>query len=187
MPCFAKWHLACKGEKAPVHNQAVDGVPRLRRFLWPAMCVIFNPSGNPMIPTTLSAPERSFECIEIYVPKNLEHLSELYNYLRRKLSERKAGVQHGVLIEGFSLYEVDGALYGSQIYQERTVVIRILVERTDSENERSILRKVQALGAEIATTVALAEEELWICHYPQRIVIIQTRPGEQHMQNHEPQ
>lgn len=119
--------------------------------------------------------ERFFECIEIYVPKKLEHLSELYNYLRQKLSERKAGVEQAIPIDGFSLYEVDGAFYGSEIYQERTVVIRILVERTPGESDCSILQKIQAVGSEIATRVSLAEEELWIGHYPQGIVIIQ--PG----------
>jgi hypothetical protein len=132
-----------------------------------------------MIPPASSAPERFFECIEIYVPKKLEHLSELYNYLRQKLSERKAGLRQGVLIDGFSLYEVDGAFYGAEIYQERTVVIRILVERAEDEDEQLILQKIQALGSEVATTVALTEEELWICHYPQRIVIIKARGREQ--------
>ncbi|HUQ68292.1 MAG TPA: hypothetical protein VM165_02145 [Planctomycetaceae bacterium] len=120
--------------------------------------------------------ERFFECIEIYVPKKLEHLSELYNYLRQKLAARKAGVQQTVPIDGFSLYEVDGAFFGSEIYQERTVVVRILIDRA-AEDDRSILHKIQTLGGEIATKVALSEEQLWIGHYPQGIVIVQP-PGE---------
>jgi hypothetical protein len=117
--------------------------------------------------------ERSFECIEIYVPKKLEHLSELYSFLRQKLSERKAGVKQAVSIDGFSLYEVDGAFYGSELYQERTIVIRILLQQTGAA-DCSIRQKIRALGREIAATVALSEEELWIGHYPQGIIIIQS-------------
>lgn len=117
--------------------------------------------------------ENLFECIEIYVPKKLEHLSELFNYLRQKLDDRKAGKMQGVSIDGFSLYEVDGAFYGSELYQERTVVIRILLKRTAGEDDPAIRDRIQALGSEIAETVALAEEELWIGHFLQRILIIQ--------------
>ena len=28
-----------------------------------------------------------FECVELYVPKKLEHLSEIFTFLRNKLSE----------------------------------------------------------------------------------------------------
>jgi hypothetical protein len=136
----------------------------------------FGPAGHPMTQPSHSSRERSFECIEIYVPKKLEHLSELYNYLRLKLSERKAGIKQAVPIDGFSLYEVDGAFYGSEIYQERTVVIRILMERVAGAEDPSIRHRIQALGSEIAMTVALAEEELWIGHFTQGLVIIQ--PGE---------
>jgi len=33
-----------------------------------------------------------FECVELYVPKKLEHLSEIFTFLRKKLSERQQGV-----------------------------------------------------------------------------------------------
>jgi hypothetical protein len=107
------------------------------------------------------------------VPKKLEHLSELYNYLRQKLAERKAGVEQAVPIGGFSLYEVDGAFFGSEIYQERTVVIRILLQRAAAEDDHSIRHKIETLGSEIAATVAVAEEELWVGHYTQEIIAIQ--------------
>ena len=114
--------------------------------------------------------ERRFECVEIYVPKKLEHLSELYNYLRKKLADRKAGIEQEVPIDGFSLYEVDGAFYGTEVYQERTVVVRILMSQGEDESEMQ--RKINSLGREVAETVAIAEEELWIAHYPQGILIL---------------
>ena len=119
-----------------------------------------------------------FECVEIYVPKKLEHLSELYNFLRKKLSERREGVVQAVPIDGFSMYEVDGAFYGDRIYEERTIVIRILFKRAPSDDDGSIREKIRSLGAEVASTVAITEEELWISHYPQGVVIFRTEDHE---------
>jgi hypothetical protein len=112
-----------------------------------------------------------YECVEIYVPKKLEHLSELFLFLRKKLSERQQGIPQAVPIDGFSMYEVDGAFYSEQFFQERTIVIRILFKRAASEDAQSIREKIRTLGAEIASTVAITEEEFWICHYPQGVVI----------------
>jgi hypothetical protein len=127
---------------------------------------------------TFSGPT-TLECVEIYVPKTLEHLSALYAYLRKKLTDRKDGVAQDIPIDGFSMYEVDGAFYGDQIYQERTLVLRILFTRAAEDDADSIRRKIQSLGSEIATKVTLTEAELWICHYPQGVVIFRPRdPGE---------
>jgi len=117
---------------------------------------------------------QSFECVEIYVPKKLEHLSELYTFLRKKLIERKQGAPQDVPIDGFSMYEVDGAFYGEDVYQERTIVIRILFKRSATDDSESIREKIRSLGAEIASTVAITEEEFWICHYPQGVVIFRS-------------
>jgi hypothetical protein len=116
-----------------------------------------------------------FECVEIYIPKNLEHLSELFNYLRKKLIERREGVLQSAPIDGFSMYEVDGAFYGEHIYQERTIVIRIFFRRTANETSETIREKIQSLGAEIASIVSITEEEFWICHYPQGVVIFRSQ------------
>jgi hypothetical protein len=102
--------------------------------------------------------------VELYVPKKLEHLSEIFNFLRNKLSERERGVRQAVPIDGFSIYEVDGAFYGERVYQERTLVIRILFRRAAAEDGKSVREKIRALGAEIAAAVAMSEEEFWICH-----------------------
>jgi hypothetical protein len=115
------------------------------------------------------------ECVEIYIPKTLENLAKLYAFLQQKLMERKNGVPQDVPVDGFSLYEVDGAFYGHEIYQERTIVIRILFNREHVGDNRSIEDNVRALGAEIAATVAMNEEELWVCHYPQGVVVFSPR------------
>jgi hypothetical protein len=119
-----------------------------------------------------------FECVELYVPKKLEHLSEIFNFLRNKLSERERGVRQAVPIDGFSIYEVDGAFYGERVYQERTLVIRILFKRAAAEDGKSVREKIRALGAEIAAAVAMSEEEFWICHYPQGVVIFRSESHE---------
>lgn len=125
-----------------------------------------------MSEAALSDSERVCECVEIYVPKKLEHLSELYNYLRRKLADRQTGEPQSVPIDGFSLYEVDGAFHGAQVYQERTVVLRILLSLAAETSHQELRNRIDALGAEVAATVSMSEEELWITHFPQRLVII---------------
>lgn len=114
---------------------------------------------------------RSVECVEIYIPKKLEHLSEVFTFLQRKLERRASGRTGTVTIDGFSLYEVDGAFLGGRIYQERTLVVRILFPRSDEEDPGVIQEKILELGRDIATAVALDEEELWVCHYPQSVVV----------------
>lgn len=114
----------------------------------------------------------TFECVEIYVPKKLEHLSELYNFLRNRL-DRTPGEESA--INGFSLYEVDGAFLGDRVYEERTVVIRILLRRGAQDDGAAMRKRIQVLGREVAETVAFTEDELWICHYPLGVVIFRPR------------
>lgn len=120
-----------------------------------------------------------FECVEIYIPKKLETLAKLYGFLQSKLIERRRGVESDDAIDGFSLYEVDGAFYGREIYQERTIVIRILFKRDKSESARSIAKKIQLLGRDVAASVAVKEEELWICHFPQGVIIFRPQAEEE--------
>jgi hypothetical protein len=125
----------------------------------------------PKPPREVAAKSQSVECVEIYIPKKLEHLSEVFNFLRQKLVERSQGRTDSVTIDGFSLYEVDGAFLGRTIYQERTLVVRILFARETSDEAAAIQRKILELGRDLATAVALSEEELWVCHYPQSVVV----------------
>lgn len=38
---------------------------------------------------------RPFQCVEIYLPKRLKHLSELYDFLRNKVAQRLSGGNSG--------------------------------------------------------------------------------------------
>lgn len=118
----------------------------------------------------VSLERRASECVEVYVPKKLENLSELFRYLRDKMINRTSSGS-GPVIDGFSLYEVDGAFYGDQVYQERTLVIRLLFFVDPTDDSAILEDQISTLGREIATTVAMKEAELWICHYPQRMHI----------------
>ncbi|MDX1962039.1 MAG: hypothetical protein SFX18_02735 [Pirellulales bacterium] len=116
------------------------------------------------------------QCVEIYVPKKLQHLSDLYRFLENKLSrqnaeEGEAASPETAELDGFSLYEVDGAFRGEHAYQERTLVVRIFFPGHKEDSAEFLQNTIQQLGREIAQTVALQEEELWICHYPQGVTI----------------
>ena len=132
----------------------------------------------PRPPREVAVNSQSVECVEVYIPKKLEHLSEVFNFLRQKLVDRSEGRTDSVTIDGFSLYEVDGAFLGRTIYQERTLVVRILFARETSDEAAAIHRKILELGRDIATAVALSEEELWVCHYPQSVVVFRPLGGE---------
>lgn len=110
---------------------------------------------------------RSLECVEIYIPKNLNNLSLLYQYLRRKALDRS----QAIVLDGFSLYEVDGAFVGQRLHEERTLVVRILITRRAGD-DAALAGQIAEMGREVASTVALAEEELWVCHYPQNAMIV---------------
>jgi hypothetical protein len=114
---------------------------------------------------------RTIECVEIYLPKNVENLSELYRYLRDKMMGRDEAAPDAAVIDGFSLYEVDGAFYGNQIYEERTLVIRLLLLHDADTAATALDAQVATMGREIATAVARKEQELWICRCPQQMMI----------------
>ena len=102
-------------------------------------------------------------CVEIYLPKRLRYLPELYEFLRRTLGERKGYI----VLDGFSIYEVDGAFRGKKdIWEERSLVIRLLLPRSSEEADE---HRVVDIGREIAGNVAPGEEEIWITYYPQRV------------------
>jgi hypothetical protein len=111
--------------------------------------------------------QRRIDCVEIYMPKSIEFLSELYRFLREKITNRLGQV----VLDGFSTYEVDGVFRGERLWEQRTLVIRLLIVRPVRAPLRSVGRLIRDLGREIATTIAVAEEEIWICHYEQMLYI----------------
>jgi hypothetical protein len=103
------------------------------------------------------------DCVEIYMPKSIELLAELYHFLREKVTNRFGEV----VLDGFSVYEVDGLFRGQQLWEQRTLVIRLMFLRPPGRNISAVEMRVTLLGREIAANVAKNEEEIWICHYPQ--------------------
>src|SRR5262245_31292840 len=106
---------------------------------------------------------RQIDCVEILLPKSIEFLSELYRYIRDKVTNRF----DQVVLDGYSIYEVDGVFRGERLYEQRTLVIRVLFIRAPGEPPGGVEARVGLLGREIVTKVAGMEEEVWICHYPQ--------------------
>jgi hypothetical protein len=103
---------------------------------------------------------KQLDCVEIYLPKSIEFLSELYQLLREKVRNRLG-----------SIYEVDGVFRGEQLWEQRTLVIRLLLLRPGKHPSPAVERTISALGREIATTVAVNEEQIWICRYPQALTV----------------
>ena len=110
---------------------------------------------------------KQIDCVEIYLPKTIEFLSELYQMLRDRTTNRLGSV----VLDGFSIYEADGVFYGEVLWEQRTLIIRILLTRK-AETPASLLEAtILQMGQEIATKVAVREEQIWICHYAQNLRI----------------
>ncbi len=110
---------------------------------------------------------KQIDCIEVYLPKSLEFLSELYRSLR-DMVDKPLG---SIALDGFSVYEVDGVFRGQQRWEQRTLIIRLLLIRPADYTSRWLNDRITLLGKEISTKVAAGEEEIWICHYPQILTI----------------
>jgi hypothetical protein len=110
---------------------------------------------------------KQIDCVEIYLPKSIEFLSELYQFLREKVTNRL----NQVVLDGFSIYEVDGVFQGEHLWEQRTLVIRLLFIRPAGSPASVVSGRITDLGRAIATRVATREEEIWICQYPQILTV----------------
>jgi hypothetical protein len=110
---------------------------------------------------------RQIDCVEIYLPKSLAFLPELYQLLRDKINNRFGSIT----LDGFSTYEVDGVFRGEQTWEQRTLIIRLLLVRPGTHRAAPVELTIHHLGIEIATKVATNEEQIWICHYPQTLTV----------------
>lgn len=120
---------------------------------------------------------RPFQCMEIYLPKRLKHLSELYDFLRAKVAQRVGAL----VLDGLSIYEVDGVFRGGrQVWEERTLVIRILLQPSAEQPAIVLQGRINDLGRELCV-VAGDEEEIWISNYPLAVMVfkpLQVAPAE---------
>lgn len=115
--------------------------------------------------------KKRLDCVEIYLPKTIEFLSELYRFLRDKVKNRL----DQVVLDGFSVYEVDGVFRGEKLWEQRTLVIRLLMVRNAEKPASLVEAIVRDLGTDIVAKVAPQEEEVWICHYPQTVSVFSGR------------
>lgn len=118
---------------------------------------------------TPSVDRKQVDCVEIYLPKSIQFLSELYQMLRDKTMNRLGGL----VLDGFSIYEVDGVFRGETLWEQRTLVIRILLVRRADSPTGLLDTTIIELGREIATKVAVREEQIWVCHYAQNLRIFE--------------
>ncbi len=111
--------------------------------------------------------ESDLDYIEVYLPKRLAYLPEFYRYLREKIGKEK----RSLFFHGYSVYEVDGAFLGkrNKIWEERSLVIRILFVRPIAIRDSQVRAKIRDLGRQVAMQVAPREEEIWICHHEHRV------------------
>ena len=126
-------------------------------------------STGPLPWTELARAERKqIDCVEIYLPKSIGFLSELYQLLREMVTNRFGQM----VLDGFSIYEVDGVFRGEQqLWDQRTLVIRLLLIRISERPAPLAETTINDLGWEIATRVAPKEEEIWICHFLQNLLV----------------
>jgi len=112
---------------------------------------------------------KGIDCVEIYLPKKLAHLSELFNFLKESVTNRTDLLR----LEGFSIYEVDGFFRGSAgiPWEERSLVIRLLLPRLAGTDENQLASRIREFGRIIADKIAAAEEEVWICNFAQNVTI----------------
>ena len=115
----------------------------------------------------LPGERRQVDCVEIYLPKTIKFLSELYQFLREKVTDRLGRT----VLDGFSIYEVDAVFRGEELWEERTLVIRVLFIRSAEAPGLSVESKIKDIGRELATKIAFGEEQVWVCHYPQSLTI----------------
>lgn len=114
-------------------------------------------------------------CVEIYLPKKLKYISKIYDFLRLSVENRISPY----VIDGFSIYEVDGTFWSpSGLFEDRTMVIRLLLIQTSGQDERVILTKINEIGRILSTDIAEEELEIWIVSDVQQVHIYQ---GLQHL------
>src|SRR5205807_2411220 len=90
-----------------------------------------------------------------------------YQLLREKVTNWLGTV----VLDGFSVYEVDGVFRGERFWEQRTLVIRLLLIQRTEKPTGLFAWTIHEIGSEIASRVAVKEEEIWICHYPAKLTV----------------
>lgn len=109
----------------------------------------------------------AIEIIEAYVPARVEYLANLYVWLRQELYSHPKP-----LLQGFSIYEVNGAFRGTrEVYQERTIVIRIVFDAPQEDDDgeaRAYEARIREVVGRMKRITEDREEKLWLIRIPAR-------------------
>ena len=95
--------------------------------------------------------------VEVYLPKRLADLSELYRFLREAVSNRNGRV----VLDGFTIYEGDGAFWDSGLFEERSLVLRLHWLQGDA-GEAETQSRIQTLGRILADEITPRQRQIWI-------------------------
>ncbi len=95
--------------------------------------------------------------VEVYLPKRLSDMSELYRFLREAVSNRSGPV----VLDGFTIYEGDGAFWDDGVFEERSLVLRMHWTPGDG-GEAETRRRIQTLGRLLAEEITPEQRQIWI-------------------------
>lgn len=95
--------------------------------------------------------------VEVYLPKRLADLSELYRFLREAVSNRTGRV----VLDGFTVYEGDGAFWSDELFEERTLVMRLHWMQRDADDAET-RRRIRTLGQILADEITPGQRQIWI-------------------------
>lgn len=99
------------------------------------------------------------------IPKQARYLSELYEFLGaavRRQPDLEPDINSPPLhLDGYSIYEVDGAYRGKQgrVYEERLLVVRLILPQSPN------LLRLRLLGRKLLELTGFKEEEVWIVEH----------------------
>ena len=102
-------------------------------------------------------PPQKLVTVEVYLPKRLADLSELYRFLRDAVSNRTGPV----VLDGFTIYEGDGAFWENALFEERTLVLR-LHWMAGAALEDETRARIERLGRVLASQITPREQQIWI-------------------------
>jgi hypothetical protein len=104
--------------------------------------------------------KRRLQSFEIYVPKRAAYLSGLCRFLHRAVATRDP-----IRLDGFTVYEVDGAYRGcAGPCEERVCVVRLILPTAIAE-ARTPNPSVLELGRRVLRITRFKEEQVWIVRY----------------------
>jgi hypothetical protein len=95
--------------------------------------------------------------VEVYLPKRLSDLSELYRFLRESVANRTGPV----VLDGFTIYEGDGAFWDNGLFEERSLVLRLHWMAGDG-GEAETRQRIEKLGRILADEITPQQHQIWI-------------------------